>query len=231
MKRVRGLIYIIEDDNHIRELVLYALMSSGYEAQGFSCGAEFDENADMDRAELLLLDIMLPGEDGLSILRRLRENKKTARLPVIMLTAMGSEYDVCTGLDSGADDYIAKPFGMKALLSRIRALLRRSGEEKREDTETLTCGGIELDPKAHTVRANGEPVTLTVKEYELLKYLMKRGGIVARRQELLKAVWDIDTEIETRTLDVHIRTLRQKLGSCGSAVATVRGVGFKMENN
>lgn len=224
------MIYIIEDDDHIRELVLYALSSAGFEAQGFACGAEFDERADPDSAELLLLDIMLPGENGLSILRRLRADKRTARLPVIMLTAMGSEYDVCSGLDSGADDYISKPFGMKALLSRVRALLRRSGDEKRNDDPALRCGGVELDTGAHTVKADGEPVSLTVKEYELLKYLMERRGSVVQRQELLEAVWDIDGSIETRTLDVHIRTLRQKLGDCGAAVATVRGVGYRMEN-
>ena len=223
------MIYIIEDDNHIRELVLYALSSAGFEARGFACGAEFDENADPDSAELLLLDIMLPGEDGLSILRRLRADKRTAKLPVIMLTAMGSEYDVCNGLDSGADDYISKPFGMKALLSRIRALLRRSGDEKRDGDPVLGCGGIELDVQAHTVKVDGEPVSLTVKEYELLKYLMERQGSVVQRQELLEAVWGIDGSIETRTLDVHIRTLRQKLGDCGTAVATVRGVGYRME--
>ena len=223
------MIYIIEDDNHIRELVLYALSSAGFEARGFACGAEFDENADPDSAELLLLDIMLPGEDGLSILRRLRADKRTAKLPVIMLTAMGSEYDVCNGLDSGADDYISKPFGMKALLSRIRALLRRSGDEKRDGDPVLGCGGIELDTQAHTVKVDGEPVSLTVKEYELLKYLMERQGSAVQRQELLEAVWGIDGSIETRTLDVHIRTLRQKLGCCGTAVATVRGVGYRME--
>ena len=184
----------------------------------------------MERAlpELLILDIMLPEEDGLSILRRLRASPRTEHLPVMMLTARSSEYDKVIGLDGGADDYLTKPFGMMELISRVRALLRRA-EFGRERRETLRCGDIECDTTTHTMRACGEELTLTLKEYELLKLFIENIGQVFSREALLSRVWDADYAGETRTVDVHVGTLRTKLAECGGLIETVRGVGYKME--
>lgn len=221
------MIYLVEDDNSIRELVIYTLQSTGFPAKGFSCAEEFWEAMKEELPSLVLLDIMLPDEDGLTILRKIRGAAQTERLPVIMLTAKGTEYDKVIGLDSGADDYIPKPFGMMELVSRVRALLRRTEPEKKEGIHQV--GPIEVDPAKHTVKVNGEPVVLTFKEFELLCYLMENEGMVLTRDQLLSRIWGYDFDGETRTVDVHIRTLRQKLGTASSYIETIRGVGYKME--
>ena len=203
------MIYLVEDDNSIRELVIYTLQSTGFPAKGFSCAKEFWEAMKEEQPSMALLDIMLPDEDGLTILRKLRDSAQTARLPVIMLTAKGTEYDKVIGLDSGADDYIPKPFGMMELVSRVRALLRRAEPEKK--------GGLL------------QAVVLTFKEFELLCYLMENEGMVLTRDQLLSRIWCYDFDGETRTVDVHIRTLRQKLGAASGYIETIRGVGYKME--
>ena len=217
-------IYIVEDDADIREIVLYALRSAGFEAQGFERAAQFWPALEKSLPDLLLLDIMLPGEDGLSILKRLRGNTKTKTLPVIMLTAKGSEFDKVKGLDLGADDYIAKPFGVMELISRINALLRRTGHQ----TDKLSYQNIVLDSARRTVLVDGESVNLTYKEYELLYFLLLNAGIVMSREKILEAVWGWDFEGESRTLDMHIRMLRQKLGPAGEHIKTVRNVGYKL---
>ena len=221
------MIYLVEDDNSIRELVIYTLQSTGFPAKGFSCAEEFWEAMKEELPSLVLLDIMLPDEDGLTILRKIRGAAQTERLPVIMLTAKGTEYDKVIGLDSGADDYIPKPFGMMELVSRVRALLRRTEPEKKEGIHQV--GPIEVDPAKHTVKVNGEPVVLTFKEFELLCYLMENEGMVLTRDQLLSRIWGYDFDGETRTVDVHIRTLRQKLGAASGYIETIRGVGYKME--
>ncbi len=220
------MIYVVEDDRGIRELVVYTLQGTGFDAAGFEDAAGFDAACRKEKPALVLLDIMLPGEDGLAVLRRLRANSETARLPVILVTAKGTEYDKVVGLDGGADDYIAKPFGMMELVSRVKALLRRAAPEK--DEELYTAGPVSLNVRAHTVRVDGAPVELTVKEFELLRLLMKRAGSVLTRDELLSAIWGYDFDGETRTVDVHIRTLRAKLGAAGDRIETVRGVGYRI---
>ncbi|MEA4823028.1 MAG: response regulator transcription factor [Clostridiaceae bacterium] len=220
------MIYVVEDDRGIRELVVYTLQSTGFDAAGFEDAASFDAACRKEKPTLVLLDIMLPGEDGLSVLRRLRANPETEKLPVILVTAKGTEYDKVVGLDGGADDYIAKPFGMMELVSRVKALLRRTAPEK--DEELYTAGPISLNVRAHTVRVGGVPVELTVKEFELLRLLMKREGSVLTRDGLLSAIWGYDFDGETRTVDVHIRTLRAKLGDAGDIIETVRGVGYRI---
>ena len=222
------MIYLVEDDNSIRELVIYTLQSTGFEARGFACGADFWEGMKEDMPELVLLDIMLPDEDGLSILRKLRGTAATQKLPVMMLTAKGTEYDKVIGLDSGADDYLPKPFGMMELISRIKAVLRRSAKGSVSGEDTFEIGEIRLDPKKHEVTVHGEVVNLTLKEYELLKRLMKNSNIVLTRDQLLEDIWGYDFDGETRTVDVHVRTLRQKLGDAGEQIETVRGVGYRM---
>ncbi len=222
------MIYLLEDDGSIRNFVEYALESSGLETRGFERPSDFWRELDRCMPSLLLLDIMLPEEDGLEILKKLRARRDTARLPVIMLTARGTEYDKVMGLDNGADDYIAKPFGIMELLSRVRALLRRTEPEGGPEGE-LTLGGIRLSPSARTVTADGESVTLTHKEFEILALLMSKPGTVFTRDRILTAVWGVDFDGESRTLDVHIRTLRGKLGRCGERIRTVRGIGYKME--
>jgi two-component system alkaline phosphatase synthesis response regulator PhoP len=218
-------IYIVEDDNSIRELVAYTLENSGFEAVGCADGTAFFELLDPERAQLVLLDIMLPGEDGIGILRRLRADTATRELPVIMVTARGSEFDKVTGLDAGADDYIAKPFGMMELLARIRAVLRRRPPAR---DGALTVGDVILYPREHRVTADGEEVLLTFKEFELLQFLLERRGAAIGRDEILESVWGYISDIETRTVDVHIRTLRQKLGKSGDVIETVRGVGYRI---
>ena len=220
------MIYLVEDDNSIRELVVYTLQSTGFEARGFACGADFWEGMKEDMPELVLLDIMLPDEDGLSILRKLRGTAATQKLPVMMLTAKGTEYDKVIGLDSGADDYLPKPFGMMELVSRIRAVLRRTS--KKEEDDTYVLGEIRMDRKKHEVTVAGEPVALTLKEYELLRKLMENQNIVLTRDKLLEEIWGYDFDGETRTVDVHVRTLRQKLGQAGEYIETVRGVGYRI---
>lgn len=219
-------VYLVEDDESIRELVLYALASSGYEARGFERADAFWEACEASAPSLVLLDIMLPGDDGLAILRRMKESVRTADIPVIMLTARATEYDKVKGLDSGADDYITKPFGVMELLSRIRAVLRRAGSG--EEPAALCYGGICLDPGRRAVIAAGQPVTLTYKEFELLAFLLKNQGLVLTREKIMERVWGFDYEGESRTVDMHIKSLRHKLGACGEAIRTVRGVGYKI---
>ena len=223
------MIYCVEDDAGIRELVVYTLQNTGMEARGFSDGAALTAALRGAKPDLILLDIMLPGEDGISILRRLRSLPDTAAIPVILLTAKNTEYDKVIGLDSGADDYIAKPFGMMELVARIRAVLRRSQDKlPSADSHPLTAGAISIDERAHTVCVSGRDVQLTLKEYQLLVLLMKNQGAVLTRDVLLENIWGYGSESETRTVDVHIRTLRQKLGDGGALIETVRGVGYRM---
>ena len=223
------MIYCVEDDAGIRELVVYTLQNTGMEARGFSDGAALTAARRGAKPDLILLDIMLPGEDGISILRRLRSLPDTAAIPVILLTAKNTEYDKVIGLDSGADDYIAKPFGMMELVARIRAVLRRSQDKLLSaDSHPLTAGAISIDERAHTVCVSGRDVQLTLKEYQLLVLLMKNQGAVLTRDVLLENIWGYGSESETRTVDVHIRTLRQKLGDSGALIETVRGVGYRM---
>lgn len=223
------MIYCVEDDAGIRELVVYTLQNTGMEARGFSDGTALTAALRSAKPDLILLDIMLPGEDGISILRRLRSLPDTAAIPVILLTAKNTEYDKVIGLDSGADDYIAKPFGMMELVARIRAVLRRSQDKLLSaDSHPLTAGAISIDERAHTVCVSGRDVQLTLKEYQLLVLLMKNQGAVLTRDVLLENIWGYGSESETRTVDVHIRTLRQKLGDSGALIETVRGVGYRM---
>ncbi len=221
------MIYCVEDDDSIRNLVVYTLTASGFEARGFADAASFWEAADAQIPRLVLLDIMLPDEDGITILTKIRSHPKTSCVPVIMATARGTEYDKVIGLDLGADDYLVKPFGMMEMVSRVRAVLRRGAV--RGTAQTLQIGGLTLNPQQHAVLSGGESVTLTLKEYELLKLLMENPGIVFTREQLMARIWGDDFLGESRTVDVHIGTLRTKLGSCGSCIETVRGVGYKME--
>ena len=220
------MIYCVEDDASIRELVVYTLQVTGYEAQGFADGKAFSAALEQRMPDLVLLDIMLPGEDGIQILKRLRAQQTTAELPIIMMTAKGTEYDKVIGLDSGADDYIAKPFGMMELISRIKALLRRT--QKNTFVGQLICGALILDKEAHRVTVEGREVILTHKEFELLEYLLENRNIVLTREKILDRIWGYAVDIETRTLDVHIRSLRQKLGQSGDCIETVRGVGYRI---
>lgn len=222
------MIYYAEDDSSIRELVLYTLKTTGFEARGFENGEKlFEALSTGDIPQLLLLDIMLPGEDGIEIMKRLRRGGYD--FPVIMVTAKNSEYDKVTGLDCGADDYISKPFGMMELIARIKAVLRRAERtESLAGGDILSCGGVELDVRRHTVTVNGEPAELTLKEFELLRILMKNRNAVLTRDNLLESIWGYDCAGETRTVDVHIKTLRQKLGSGSEIIKTVRGVGYKI---
>ena len=226
-ERELAMIYCVEDDDNIRELVVYTLESTGLEAKGFAEGRSFLEALAFDTPELVLLDIMLPGEDGMQILRRLKSSSKTKDIPVIMVTAKGTEYDKVIGLDSGADDYVTKPFGMMELVSRIKAVLRRTGRIK-TDTSELEINGVKMDLKKHEVTADGKTIVLTLKEFELLEKLMKNQNIVLTRDQLLTDIWGYDFDGETRTVDVHIRTLRQKLGEYGSMIETIRGVGYRI---
>ena len=219
------MIYVVEDDNGIRELLLYTLNGSGYETSGFSAPSYFWEAMEKEIPQLILLDIMLPGEDGISVLKKIRANPATAQIPIIMVTAKSAEYDKVEGLDSGADDYITKPCGMMELVSRVKALLRRTVSAP---TPALTYGDIEIQPASRTLLVKGEPVTVTLKEFELLQLLLKHPSRVYPREELLEKIWGYTFEGESRTLDVHIRTLRQKLGDYGKYIETVRGIGYKL---
>ena len=221
------MIYLLEDDDSIRKLVVYGLQSQGYEALGFSLPSEFWKAMEQQMPELVLLDIMLPEEDGLHILQRLRAASATKRLPIIMLTAKNAEYDRVIGLDNGADDFISKPFGMLELVARVRAVLRRSGPTDSAAAE-YRIGCLYVCPARHVVQVNGENVTLTHKEFELLCLLLENRGIVLTRDTLMDRVWGFEFERENRTLDVHIRTLRVKLGEAGSYIEPARGVGYKI---
>ncbi|MCL2171624.1 MAG: response regulator transcription factor [Defluviitaleaceae bacterium] len=224
-------VFIVEDDDDIRAIVLYALEAAGFAGFGFDCGADFfhalDAAAPGDLPDLVLLDIMLPGDDGLAILRRLRQNSRFAAIPAIMLTAKGGEIDKIKGLDAGADDYLAKPFGVMELISRIRAVLRRSAAPAA--ATQMEFGQIALNPASRTVLVAGSPVVLTFKEYELLHYLMVNNGIALSREKITEAVWGYDFEGESRTVDAHIRSLRQKIGPAGEYIHTMRNIGYKFD--
>ena len=225
------MIYIVEDDAEIRELEVYALKSSGFESKAFESGKALDEEVKAMVPDLFILDIMLPGEDGLSILKRLRAQENTKNVPIIMLTAKSSELDKVKGFDLGADDYIAKPFGILEFVSRVRALLRRAGGLKLESVEStqISLGGIVIDEGTRVVTVGGEVVDLTYKEYELLKLLLSHPGLVYSRQQILEKIWGIDFKMDTRTVDMHVKTLRQKLGEQSSVIQTVRNVGYKAQ--
>ena len=222
----RKRIYCVEDEKNIRELLVYALNSKDFIAEGFEDGETFWEAMRKALPDLVLLDIMLPGEDGLTILSKIRGNKETKELPVILLTAKGSEFDKVHGLDAGADDYVAKPFGVMELMSRIRAVLRRN----RQDWESpvLQVGEIKMNREERWVQAQGRELQLTFKEFELLRFLMENENMVLSRDKLLDVIWGYDSAVETRTVDVHIRTLRQKLGDQGEWIETVRNVGYRI---
>lgn len=221
------MIFILEDDDSIRKLINYSLKSQGFEVQDFPLPSLFWQTLETQTPDLLLLDIMLPEEDGISILKKLRSSPKTSTIPVIMLTAKDSEYDIVTGLDAGADDYVTKPFGMMALVSRIKAVLRRY-EKSDSKKEVLEAGGITIDENQHTVFAGSQQIFLTVKEFDLLALLIKNRGNVLTREQLLESIWEVSTDIESRTVDVHIRTLRAKLGEYEKNIETIRGVGYKL---
>jgi len=218
-------IFVVEDDENIREIVIYALHSAGFKAMGFETGEELLKAIDSGLPSLILLDIMLPEVDGLTILKRIRSMPKAKQMPVIMLTAKNSEYDKVKGLDLGADDYITKPFGVMELIARVNAVLRRTGTEEPEKLEVLS---LSLDLARREILADGAPVKLTYKEYELLYFLMLNEGLVLSREKIIESVWGYDFEGESRTVDMHIKTLRQKLGKSGSLIKTIRNVGYKL---
>lgn len=223
---MKNIIFCVEDDKNIRELVVYALKTAGFQAFGFETANELYRELKEQTPSLLLLDIMLPDEDGMSILKKLKEKKDTFHIPVIMLTAKSAEYDKVMGLDSGADDYITKPFGVMELISRVKAVLRRM--DKPVVPDEWTIGSLRISEKKHEVRVEDRFVELTYKEFELLVYLMKNQGIVLSRDKILDVIWNYDYEGESRTVDVHIGSLRQKLGICGDLIKTIRGVGYKI---
>lgn len=220
------MIYCLEDDEGIRDIEVYTLRSTGYESEGFADSKSFFEAVKNNPPQLVILDIMLPGEDGLDILKRLKTSAATRDIPVIMATAKGSEYDKIKGLDLGADDYLAKPFGMMEMVSRVRAVLRRTVPYA--DMHILTAGALSMNLDEHRVYAAGESISLTLKEYEMLRTMMEHPSIVFTRDQLLTDIWGMYYDGETRTVDVHMRTLRQKLGDCGNLIETVRGVGYRM---
>lgn len=222
------MIFCVEDDAGIRDLMIYTLNASGFRAVGFENSREFYAALADTVPELIMLDIMLPGEDGISILKRLKADARTADIPVIMATAKGNEYDKVIGLDLGADDYLAKPFGMMEMASRVRAVLRRSGRAA-EKQKLIRVGGLEMNLGEHIVTADGIRIQLTLKEFELLRTFMTNPGRAFTREQLLSSVWCEDFLGETRTVDVHVGTLRQKLGGCGKYIRTVRGVGYRLE--
>lgn len=221
------MIFCVEDDEGIRNMMVYTLRASGFAAEGYADGQVMRAAMETTLPELILLDIMLPGEDGISILKELKSHNRTASIPVIMATAKGSEYDKVIGLDLGADDYLAKPFGMMEMVARVKAVLRRAAPSASQ--KTLTAGGLTLNLDEHTALVGGERIKLTLKEYELLRLFMENKGRVFTRDQLLLSVWGDDFLGETRTVDVHIGTLRSKLGACGEYIETVRGVGYRLE--
>lgn len=220
------MIFYVEDDNSIREIVLYSLNSMGLEAQGFADGASFLKALETQRPSLIMLDVMLPDTDGVSLLKQLKRNAKTADLPVIMATARGAEIEKIQALDLGADDYLAKPFSMMEMVARVKAVLRRY---KQEEPKVLSAGALTIDENSHVVTADGATIELTYKEYELLALLLKHQGRVYSREQILDLIWGHDYDGESRTVDVHIRTLRAKLGESANLIKTVRGVGYKLE--
>ena len=221
------MIWCVDDDNTIRDIEVYTLTQTGFDAKGFADGISMLEALKTEKPELIVLDIMLPGKDGVEVLKEIRSNPETRKIPVIMATAKGTEMDKIQGLDTGADDYLVKPFGVMEMVSRIKAVLRRCESDEKE--EVLTVGEITLSDKEHLVTVNGEKVVLTFKEFEILKLFMQSPGIVFSRDKLLSEVWGIDYLGESRTVDMHIKTLRQKLGYAGALIETVIGVGYKME--
>ncbi|MCI6228089.1 MAG: response regulator transcription factor [Clostridiales bacterium] len=221
------MIWCVEDDPSIREIEVYALHSTGLEARGFADGAEFWEALEKELPELVILDVMLPGEDGVAILKRMRADERYRDIPVIMATARSTEFDKVQSLDLGADDYITKPFGMMEMVSRVKAVLRRS--QPKQTVALLKLDGLTLDESQHTVTIDGQRITLTYKEYELLRLFLSHPGMAFSREQLLQTVWNTDYAVETRTVDMHIRTLRQKLGENGEHIETVRGVGYRWE--
>ncbi len=222
-------VYLVEDDSSIRDLVVYTLNNSGFAAFGYPNSEEFWKNLRLKKPSLILLDIMLPVEDGLRILKRLKESSDFSEIPVIMLTAKNSEYDRVVGLDAGADDYIAKPFGMMELISRVKAVLRRTKTTEKTELE-ISAGDIKLNSQKHTVTVLDKAVSLTFKEFELLKMLLENRGLVLTRDRILESIWGYDFDGETRTVDVHVRTLRSKLGESGDVIETVRGIGYKVKS-
>ncbi len=223
------MIYVVEDDAEIREMEVYTLKSTGFEAEGFEDGSAFFDRLKKNKPELILLDVMLPKQDGISILKELRRDADTKSIPVIMATAKGAEYDRISGLDLGADDYLVKPFGMMEMGARVKAVLRRTHSE--QDETFLQYGKLCMDIEKHTVIADRENVILTLKEFEILHLLLKNPGTVFTRDRLLSSVWGTEYDQETRTVDVHIRTLRAKLGSCSDMIQTVRGVGYRLSGD
>ena len=223
------MIYLLEDDDNIRKLVIYALKKGGFEIRGFALPSEFWQAVSQLKPSLVLLDIMLPEEDGLEVLKKLRTTKNTQKLPVIMLSAKSSEFDKVTGLDQGADDYIPKPFGMMELISRINAVLRRVDDSSKDEFKTFRNGSLYVCPAKHIVRVDDTDITLTLKEYELLCMLLESDGAVLTRDILLEKIWGYSFDGETRTVDVHIRKLRQKLGKAGDCIQTVKGIGYKIK--
>lgn len=220
------MIWCVDDDNTIRDIEVYTLTQTGFEARGFADGTSMLEALKIEKPDLIVLDIMLPGLDGVDVLREIRDNPETKKIPVIMATAKGTEMDKIQGLDMGADDYLVKPFGVMEMVSRIKAVLRRCEPSEKE---MLSVGEITLSDKEHLVMVRGEKVVLTYKEFEILKLFMTNPGIVFSRDKLLSKVWGVDYLGESRTVDMHIKTLRQKLGAAGSSIETVIGVGYKME--
>ena len=221
------MIWCVDDDNTIRDIEVYTLTQTGFEAKGFADGISMLEALKTEKPKLIVLDIMLPGKDGIEVLKEIRQSPETRKIPVIMATAKGTEMDKIQGLDTGADDYLVKPFGVMEMVSRIKAVLRRCEPDEKE--EVLSIGEITLSDKEHLVTVNGEKVVLTFKEFEILKLFMSNPGIVFSRDKLLSEVWGIDYLGESRTVDMHIKTLRQKLGDAGALIETVIGVGYKME--
>lgn len=223
------MIWCVEDDASIRDIEVYALSSAGFAARGFEDGSSFYAaiTGEKDKPQLIVLDVMLPGIDGIELLRRIRANAALKQIPIVMATAKGSEYDKIQGLDLGADYYLTKPFGVMELISCVKAVLRRCGAE--DEKSTLNACGISMNTLEHTVSADGERITLTYKEYELLKLFLSHMGTAFTREQLMELIWGTDYMGETRTIDMHIRTLRQKLGKCGESIKTVRNVGYRME--
>lgn len=221
------MIWCVDDDNTIRDIEVYTLIQTGFEAKGFADGMSMIEALKSEKPELIVLDIMLPGRDGVDVLKEIRSNPETRKIPVIMATAKGTEMDKIQGLDTGADDYLVKPFGVMEMVSRIKAVLRRCEPDEKE--ETFIVGEITLRDKEHLVTVNGKRVVLTFKEFELLKLFMGNLGIAFSRDKLLSKVWGVDYLGESRTVDMHIKTLRQKLGAAGAHIETVIGVGYRME--
>ena len=220
------MIWCVDDDNTIRDIEVYTLTQTGFDAKGFADGNSMLEALKSEKPELIVLDIMLPGRDGVDVLKEIRSNPETRKIPVIMATAKGTEMDKIQGLDTGADDYLVKPFGVMEMVSRIKAILRRCEPDKKD--EILSVAEIKLSDKEHLVTVNGEKVVLTFKEFEILKLFMSNPGIVFSRDKLLSEVWGMDYLGESRTVDMHIKTLRQKLGDAGSCIETVIGVGYRM---